>query len=49
MARQDAEIAVDIGNDGADGPAADLGGDLLGRGQVGETRIGSLGWRGGGR
>ena len=49
MARQDAEVAVDIGNDGADGPAADQGGDLLGRGQVGETRIGSLGWRGGGR
>ncbi len=46
MARQDAEVAVDIDNDGADGPAADQGGNLLGRGQVGETRIGSLGWRG---
>jgi hypothetical protein len=49
MARQDAEVAVDIDNDGADGPAADQGGNLLGRGQVGETRIGSLGRRGGGR
>ncbi len=42
MARQDAEVAVDVGNDGADGPATDLGGDLLGRGQLRETRIGSL-------
>ena len=49
MARHDAEVAIDIGNDGADGPAADQGGDLLGRGHLGETRIGSLGRREGGR
>jgi hypothetical protein len=29
MARQDAEVAIDIGDDDADRPAADLGGDLL--------------------
>jgi hypothetical protein len=28
MARQDAEIAADVGNHSADRPAADLGGDL---------------------
>ena len=35
--RQDAEIAADIGEDGADRPAADFGRDLLRRGQVGEN------------
>jgi hypothetical protein len=49
MARQDAEVAVDVGNDGADRPATDLGGDLLGRGQLRETRIGSVRGQGGGR
>lgn len=52
MARQDAEVAVDIGNNSADGPAADCGGNLFGRRQVGESRLlwfGSLGRRGGGR
>jgi hypothetical protein len=34
VAWQDAEIAADVGDDGADRPAADLGGDLLGGGQV---------------
>lgn len=34
MIRPDAEVAADVGNDGADGAAADLGGDLLGRGQA---------------
>ena len=40
VAGQDAEIAADIGDDSADRAAADLGGDLLCRGQAGETRIG---------
>jgi hypothetical protein len=34
MARHDAEIAADVGNDGADRAAAHLGGDLLGCGQA---------------
>jgi hypothetical protein len=34
MARHDAEIAADVSDDGADRAAADLGGDLLGRGQA---------------
>ena len=45
MARRDAEITADIGDDGADRPTADLCGDLLGRGQVSEivslTDVGS--------
>ena len=48
MARQDAEIAADVGDDGADRPAADLGGDLLWRGQVGETGVRSPAGRRGG-
>jgi len=32
MIRPDAEVAADVGDDGADGATADLGGDLLGRG-----------------
>ena len=32
MARHDAEVATDVGDDGADRATADLGGDLLGRG-----------------
>jgi len=39
MAGQDAEIAADIGDDDADRPAADLGCDLLRRGQGSETRV----------
>jgi hypothetical protein len=35
MARHDAEIAADVRENGADRPPADLGGDLLGRGQAG--------------
>ena len=34
MARQDAEVATDIGDDSADRPAADFGRDLLRGGQV---------------
>jgi hypothetical protein len=53
MVRHDAEIATDIGDDGADRAAADLSGDLLGRGQghprVEPGRAGSLGGLGGGR
>ena len=40
MARRDAEIAADINNDRADRPTADLGGDLLRRGQTGKARVG---------
>jgi hypothetical protein len=40
MAPGDAEIAADIDDDGTDRPAAGLGGDLLGGGQVCEPRIG---------
>jgi hypothetical protein len=51
MGRHDAEIAADVGDDGADRPATDLGGDLFLRGQASEARvlgrIGGLGvrWR----
>jgi hypothetical protein len=48
MARHDAEIAADIGDDRADRPAADLGGDLLRRGQKGEATVGLVGGPGGG-
>jgi hypothetical protein len=34
MARHDAEVAADVGDDGADGAAANPGCDLLGRGQA---------------
>jgi hypothetical protein len=44
MARQDAEIAADIGDDSTDRPAADLGGDLLRRGQRGKARVGLAVW-----
>jgi len=40
MAGQDAEVAADIGDDGADGSAADFGGDLLRGGQVGQRGAG---------
>jgi len=43
VVRHDAEIATDIGDDRADRPAADLGGDLLRRGQQGKTRVGRIG------
>ncbi len=49
IGRHDAEIAADIGEDGADGAAADLGGDLLGGGQAGESWIGADGTAGGRR
>lgn len=39
MAWQDAEVAADIGEDCADRPAADPGGDLLRRWQVGEVGV----------
>jgi len=39
MARRDAEVAADVGNDGADRTAAGFGGDLRRRGQVGETQV----------
>jgi hypothetical protein len=45
MGRQDAEVAADIGNDCADGPAADLGGDLFRCGQAGETGVDLVGAR----
>ena len=48
VARHDAEIAADIGDDRADRPAADLGGDLLRRGQQGKARIGRVCGPGGG-
>src|SRR5271165_3789864 len=48
MTGQDAEIAADIDEDGADRPGADLGGDLLRRGQAGEAGGGRLGGAGGG-
>jgi hypothetical protein len=38
MARQDAEVAADIGDDGADRPASDHGRDLLRRGRLRQTR-----------
>jgi hypothetical protein len=37
VVRHDAEIATDVGDDGADRAAADLGCDLLGRGQAGNS------------
>src|SRR5215472_4628069 len=40
-----AKIATDVGDDGADRAAADLGGDLLGRGEVGEVKPGGTGAR----
>ena len=40
MVGQDAEVAADIGDDGADGSAADFGGDLLWGGQVGQRGAG---------
>src|SRR5271166_5561642 len=43
MARQDAEISANLRDDGADLPAADLGGDPLRRGQVSEVGVGLLG------
>src|SRR5947209_7660797 len=39
MVRHDAEVAADIGEDSADRPAADLGCDLLHRGQERETGV----------
>ena len=48
VARHDAEIAADIGDDRADRPAADLGGDLLRRGQQGKARVGRACGPGGG-
>src|ERR1700727_1978882 len=38
MARHDAEVAADVGNDGPDGATADLDRDLLGCGQA-ESRV----------
>jgi hypothetical protein len=52
MARHDAEIAADVSDDGADRAAADLGGDLLGRGQADagvKGRAGGVGGPSGGR
>ena len=43
MARRDAEVAANVGDDGADRAAADLGGDLLGRGQADLGRAGGVG------
>ena len=39
MARHDAEVASDVSDDGADRASADLGCDLLGRGQEGEIGL----------
>ena len=39
MGRVEAEVAADVGEDGADGLTADSCGDLLGGGQVGEGGI----------
>jgi hypothetical protein len=39
MARHDAEVTTDVGDDGADRPAADLGGDLRRGGQASEARV----------
>jgi hypothetical protein len=39
MGRNDSEVAADVGEHLADWAAADLGGDLLGRGRVREQRI----------
>ena len=43
MARRDAEVAANVGDDGADRATADLGGDLLGRGQADLGRAGGVG------
>jgi hypothetical protein len=43
VARHNAEVATDVGDDGADRAAADLGCDVLGRGQTGETCVGCTG------
>ena len=48
MARHDADIAADVGDDGADGSVAHLGGDLLGSGQSGEKGVCRAGGPGGG-
>ena len=45
MARHDAEVTTDVGDDGADRPAADLGGDLRRGGQAGEARVRLGRWR----
>ena len=47
VARQDTEIAADVGDDGTDRAAADLGGDLLGRGQVSQKVVCLMGAPGG--
>ena len=39
LAGRDAEVAADIGDDGADRAATHLGGDFLFRGQAGEARV----------
>ncbi len=39
LAGRDAEIAADIGDDGADRAATHLGGDFVGRGEARETRV----------
>ena len=43
MAWQDAQVAADVGDDGAYRPAADPGFDLLRRGQVREIWVGHIG------
>jgi len=43
VARHDPEVATDIGDDGADRAATDLGRDVLGRGQAGKTCVGGAG------
>ena len=45
MGRHDAEVAADVGDDGTDRPTAHLGGDLLRRERVRETRGGRIGVR----
>ena len=39
LAGHDAEVAADVGDDGADRPAPHLGGDFLFRGQAREARV----------
>jgi hypothetical protein len=46
VARHDADVAADVGDDGADGPATDLGGDLLGRRQSDQQGVWCVGGRG---
>ena len=43
MSRHDPEVPTDIGDNGADRTAANLGGDLAGRGQPGDARVGRAG------